>query len=183
MARTILVTGGSRSGKSGYAQNRAEGLPGPRLFVATCPDLDAEMVERIRRHREERAGRGWTTVEETVNLQEVLDRERKANAVLVDCVTLWVNNLMYHAEGEKRRFDESAMARCATRLAEACARHPGTVLLVTNEVGWGIIPENALARRFRDLAGRCNQVLADAADEVVLVLCGIPTTLKKRETP
>ena len=92
MARTIRVTGGSRSGKSGYAQNRAEGLPGPRLFVATCPDLDAEMVERIRRHREERAGRGWTTVEETVNLQEVLDRERKATSCVRKATKVMANS-------------------------------------------------------------------------------------------
>lgn len=179
MGRLILITGGSRSGKSGYAQQRAEELDGPRLFVATCPVMDGEMATRVLRHRDARAGRGWTTLEEPVDLEGALDRDRAPKVVLVDCLTLWVNNLMYEAEQAHRDIDEPEMADRAAKLAAACARHPGTVLLVTNEVGWGIIPENALARRFRDLAGRCNQVIASAADEVVLTVCGIPMPLKK----
>lgn len=179
MGRLVLVTGGSRSGKSGYAQHRAEETPGSRLFVATCPVMDAEMAQRVRRHREAREGKGWITLEEPVDLEGALDRAQDRQIVLVDCLTLWVNNLMYHAEQAHRDLDEPQMADRAAALAAVCKRHPGTVLLVTNEVGWGIIPENALARRFRDLAGRCNQVIASAADEVVLVVCGIPTFLKK----
>ena len=177
MAEIVLVTGGSRSGKSGYAQSRAEALGGKRVFVATCPEVDAEMEERIRRHRRHRQGRGWETREEPVELERVL-RMVEADVVLVDCLTLWVSNLMYAAAGEGRDFGEDEVEESSAGVMEACAGRAGKVFFVTNEVGSGIVPENPLARRFRDLVGRCNQTVAGGADEVVLLVSGIPVRIK-----
>ncbi len=182
MAKIILVTGGARSGKSGYAQQLAEGLAGPRTYVATCPaalagpENDFEMADRIRRHRRDRQATGWETVEETVALAGVLSGLVDRQVILVDCLTLWVNNLIHRAGVEN--ISEDDIAEAAGELVRVCGRRPGTVILVTNEVGWGVVPDNHLARCFRDLAGRCNQVIALAADQVVMVVCGIATTLK-----
>ncbi|GAB4344749.1 MAG: bifunctional adenosylcobinamide kinase/adenosylcobinamide-phosphate guanylyltransferase [Candidatus Abyssubacteria bacterium] len=179
MARIILITGGSRSGKSTYAQKLAESLPGARAFVATSPATDAEMRERIRRHRRSRSRSGWHTIEEPVDLAGVLNRADAFDVVLVDCLTLWVSNLMYQAEQDRTKISESVISRKCRELIRACAQRSGHVLFVTNEVGMGIVPDNALARQFRDLAGRCNQTMAAAADEVMLMTCGLPLRLKK----
>lgn len=178
MASIILVTGGGRSGKSGYALRRAEALPGPRVFIATCPVLDDEMRERVRRHREERAHATWRTVEEQTDLAGALRDTATANVRIIDCLTLWINNLMFEAEQQQQRLSEDIVAAACQRVIGACEGLQGTVILVTNEVGMGIIPENALARQFRDLAGRANQVLAGAAAEVVLMVSGLPLKLK-----
>jgi adenosylcobinamide kinase/adenosylcobinamide-phosphate guanylyltransferase len=179
MAEIILITGGSRSGKSAFAQKRAEQLPGPRAYVATCPVIDTEMEERIRKHREARRGRGWATIEEAVDLAGVIRRADGYRLLLVDCLTLWINNLLYEAERRGERFTEEAAADCCRELIAAAAAFPGTVIFVTNELGMGIIPENETARRFRDLSGRCNQEIAGAARTVTLVVSGIPLELKE----
>ena len=178
MARTILITGGSRSGKSAYAQKLAESLPGRRVFVATCPPVDEEMRQRIARHRRERQARHWDTIEETVDLAEALRGTSAYDVVLVDCLTLWINNLMYEAEHEGGQIEEDAVARRGAGVLEACQALAGTVVFVTNEVGMGIVPENAATRRYRDLVGRCNQVIATGADAVRLITCGMPLELK-----
>jgi len=178
MARVILITGGSRSGKSAHAQKIAEKLRGPRLFVATCPVCDDEMQERVRMHRTKRRGRGWATVEEKTDLLAVLKGSKRYKVVLVDCLTLWVSNLLCEAEESGRTLTETAIRRRCRELLAACSRRTGTVLFVTNEVGMGVVPESALGRRFRDLAGRCNQVIAAGADDVQLLVCGIPASLK-----
>ena len=178
MARIILITGGGRSGKSSYARKMAEGLTGPRAFVATCPILDEEMRERVRKHQQARTRSEWQTIEETVDLAGVLADAREYEVILVDCLTLWINNLMYEAEKAGRQINEDEIRRRACELLAACAKRSGTVIFVTNEVGMGIIPENALARRYRDLVGRCSQVIAAAAAAVILVACGIPLKLK-----
>ncbi|HOI75969.1 MAG TPA: bifunctional adenosylcobinamide kinase/adenosylcobinamide-phosphate guanylyltransferase [Syntrophales bacterium] len=189
MAEIILVTGGSRSGKSRYAQELAESMAGKRAFVATCPVVDEEMAERIRRHQRAR-GAGWITIEETVDLPGALRRAAGSGVVLVDCLTLWVNNLLYEETLRSAREDgtegpagasgmsEDEMEARSRDVLRACADIPGTVIFVTNEVGMGIVPENALSRRFRDLAGRCNQVIAGGADRVVLMVSGIAATIK-----
>ncbi|MGO8705342.1 MAG: bifunctional adenosylcobinamide kinase/adenosylcobinamide-phosphate guanylyltransferase [Candidatus Brocadiia bacterium] len=187
MAHIILVTGGSRSGKSAHALEIAQRLGGPRAFIATCPALDDEMRARIRMHRNARQqlalseveGAGWRTIEETDDLAGALARTAHCRVALVDCLTLWINNLLYHAEQAGRAMEESDIQKHCEAVLSACAPLAGTVLFVTNEVGWGIIPENASARRFRDLSGRCNTVMAAGADEVVLVVCGLPIHLKK----
>jgi adenosylcobinamide kinase/adenosylcobinamide-phosphate guanylyltransferase len=179
MAEMILVTGGSRSGKSVYAQRLAEAIPGPRAYIATCPVVDPEMAERVERHRAARRASYWETVEETVDLAGVIRRSAVYRVLLVDCLTLWVNNLLYEAERRGEDFAEEATAVRCREVIDACAAFPGTVVLVTNELGMGIVPDNEAARRFRDCAGRCNQMMAEAAGTVTLVVSGIPLPLKK----
>ena len=178
MARIILITGGARSGKSRYAQELAEGLPGARAFVATCPVVDDEMHVRIARHQAEREGRGWKTLEEQTALARVIHDSAEHAVLLIDCVTLWVNNLMYESETNGAELDEDAIQPTCAEVVAASQEHPGTIVFVTNEVAMGIVPENALARRYRDLVGRCNQQIAAAADRVVLMVCGVPVNVK-----
>jgi adenosylcobinamide kinase/adenosylcobinamide-phosphate guanylyltransferase len=173
-----LVTGGSRSGKSAYAQKLAEALPGPRAYVATCPVIDAETAERVKRHREARGAALWETIEEPVDLAGAIGRAAAYRVLLIDCLTLWINNLLYEAERRGEAFTEEATAVRCRELIAACRAFPGTVILVTNELGMGIVPASEATRRFRDCAGRCNQLIAAAAAEVTLVVSGIPLRLK-----
>ena len=178
MARIVLVTGGCRSGKSAYALKCGEQFPGPRAYVATCQAVDAEMQERILEHQKARGDMGWQTIEEPLDLAGTLTDADQYNVVLVDCLTLWINNLLYEAEKSGCSVDEHDVERRCDELLLACSDHPGVMIFVTNEVGMGIVPENAVARHFRDLAGRCNQVMARGADTVTFVACGIPMNLK-----
>lgn len=178
MAEIILITGGSRSGKSAFAQQLAEQREGARLFLATCPATDDEMRERIKRHIADRKHGGWDTEEELTGIAARLGAGEKYRVVLVDCLTLWVNNIMYEAHRNGRPVTEDAIAQRAAECVEAARRRPGTVIFVTNEVGLGIVPDNEAARLFRDLAGRCNQQVAAAADSVYLVTCSIPIKIK-----
>jgi len=161
--------GGARSGKSRYALNRAEALPGELLFVATAQALDNEMDSRIARHREERGPR-WRTIEEPVDLAAVVRADARADRVLlIDCLTLWASNLMF-----ADRDIDTATGALVAALSEA----QGPVILVANEVGLGIVPDNALARRFRDVAGIVNQAVAACVDEAVFMAAGMPMRLK-----
>ena len=179
MAQLILITGGTRSGKSEYARISAEALPGPRAFVATCLAIDDEMRERIRKHQQSRLKSSWETIEEPFELgSRLCEITQQFNVYLIDCLTLWLNNLMYRAREQGQTLSEEQAAAMAEELIEACSSVSGSVILVTNEVGLGIVPENQDARLFRDLMGSCNQVIARAADEVVLVACGLPLKLK-----
>ncbi|MBL8673028.1 MAG: bifunctional adenosylcobinamide kinase/adenosylcobinamide-phosphate guanylyltransferase [Alphaproteobacteria bacterium] len=165
-----LVLGGARSGKSRFAESLAARHPGPRIYIATAEPLDEEMAERIARHRADRAGASWSVVEEPRDLASALRRAARPEAVLlVDCLTLWLANLM--TAGDDIDGAESA-------LKAALAICPGKAILVANEVGLGIVPDNALARAFRDRAGRLNQALASAADAVYFVAAGLPLALK-----
>ena len=174
LARTVLVLGGARSGKSAYAQELAEGAAAERLYLATAEAHDGEMAARIARHRADR-GSGWTTREEPFALHEALCEEaRSGRVVLVDCLTLWLSNLMFagaDAEAE------------TVRLAASLAALAGPAVLVSNEVGSGIVPDNPLGRAFRDAQGRANQMVAAACDAVVLVTAGLPTLLKPAAPP
>ncbi|WP_428696366.1 bifunctional adenosylcobinamide kinase/adenosylcobinamide-phosphate guanylyltransferase [Stappia sp.] len=168
-SRTVLVTGGARSGKSLHAEGLVAASGRDPVYVATCAAYDTEMSARIARHREQR-GPGWTTIEEPRDIAAVIAREAApARAVLVDCLTLWLSNLL---------FAEADIEAETDRLAGALAAAAGPVVLVTNEVGSGIVPENALARRFRDDQGRLNRHIAEIADAVVLVAAGLPLVLK-----
>ena len=165
----LLVLGGARSGKSRYAQEWAERHAGPLAFIATAQAFDAEMEDRIARHKADRDAR-WHTWEAPLDLPEVIGQAAEgAGVVLVDCLTLWLSNLLL----ADHNLDAAAARLCAA--VEVC---PCPIALVANEVGFGIVPDNALARRFRDAAGRLNQQVAAAVDHVVLVAAGLPLTLK-----
>ncbi|MEH3048479.1 bifunctional adenosylcobinamide kinase/adenosylcobinamide-phosphate guanylyltransferase [Sphingomonas adhaesiva] len=170
MGMTTLVLGGARSGKSRHAQALAEAAGGRLVFVATAQGFDDEMRDRIARHRADRDAR-WRTVEAPTDLAAAL---RTADApdttILVDCLTLWTSNLLLA--------DADIPAACDALLA-ALAAMRARVLLVANEVGWGIVPDNALARAFRDAAGIVNQRVAAAATHVHLIVAGLPLVLKE----
>jgi adenosylcobinamide kinase/adenosylcobinamide-phosphate guanylyltransferase len=178
MARIILITGGSRSGKSIYAQQIAESMAEDRTYIATCPVVDEEMEERILKHREARRTRNWQTIEETTDLAAALTGAKGSPVILIDCLTLWVNNLMYQAELQKKDIREEDIVDRCRDILDACDTIYGTVIFVTNEIGMGIVPDNALSRRYRDLAGRCNQVMAHRADAVVFMVSGLPLKMK-----
>jgi adenosylcobinamide kinase / adenosylcobinamide-phosphate guanylyltransferase len=178
LARIVLVTGGSRSGKSEFARRLSEALPGRRAFVATCPVVDEEMRERIEKHKKVRSSSCWETIEETLEISKVLAASG-FSVFLVDCLTLWINNLMFKAKEQGTSFSEEQAVEKCKEVLEAGAKTDATIIFVTNEVGSSIVPENREARLFRDLVGRCNQIIADAAAEVYLVVCGQPITLKK----
>lgn len=182
MGHITLVTGGSRSGKSSFAQKLAEDQPGLRLFLATCPVTDKEMEVRILRHIQDRQKGNWATIEEPVRIAEKLTEAGRYDTVLVDCLTLWVNNLLYDASCKEIVLDEDRVAEQAEKLVAVARKHPGKVILVTNEVGLGIVPENKTARLYRDLVGRCNQCVGAAADDVYLVTCGIPLQVKEEKS-
>ncbi len=165
----LFVLGGARSGKSRYAQQRAEALAGRHVFIATAEAWDEEMADRIARHRTDRDAR-WQTVDAPRDLVAALDDASGTGAVvLVDCLTLWASNLL---------LADADMDAASDTLAGAIARFDGQLILVANEVGLGIVPDNALARRFRDAAGRINQAVAAIADEVMLVVAGLPMRVK-----
>lgn len=170
----VLVLGGARSGKSSWALRYVERNYRSRLFLATAEVLDDEMEERVRLHREAR-GPEWTLVEEPLDLAGALrTRCGGADGVLVDCLTVWLSNVMIK-EGRA-----GARAR-RERLLDALELRRGGTVLVSNEVGMGIVPENRLARAFRDEAGALNQAVAEAADRVVFVAASLPLWLKGRD--
>ena len=177
MTTIHLVTGGSRSGKSEYARRIGEEAGGPKVYVASCPVTDDEMAARIEEHRARREGRGWDTIEEQTDLAGVL-QEAEHRTVMIDCLTLWINNLMRQADQRDEQITEDTIARRSRRLLDACRQREGLVILVTNEVGMGVVPGNRAARQFRDLVGRCNQVIAAGADRVTLMTCGIPVHVR-----
>lgn len=180
MAEVILYTGGARSGKSSLALHRAEEIGLRKLFVATCPVIDREMSERVERHKRERGGRGWETIECERELASLFPSPAdRFQVVIIDCLTLWVNNLLYHAEMTSTTINDDVVTVACARWLAATDTYHGTLICVTNEVGHGIVPDNPLARRYRDLVGTCNQIIAAKAKEVVLVSCGLPLYLKK----
>ena len=166
MSRLTLVLGGARSGKSRFAEGLAQAHGGPRIYIATAEPFDDEMRQRIAKHREQRAGDGWETVEAALDPAAILPRD---GLVLLDCVTVWLGNLMHHG----RDIRAEVVKLCAA--LEAC---PAEVILVSNEVGLSIVPENAMARRFRDEQGLANQALAAIAEKVYFIAAGLPLKLK-----
>jgi adenosylcobinamide kinase/adenosylcobinamide-phosphate guanylyltransferase len=178
MARIIFITGGSRSGKSGHGQALAESIAGPRVYIATCPVVDEEMAARIQKHRAQRHASDWQTIEQPIDLAGALQATRGSAVRLIDCLTLWINNLLYDAQRQNRDVTEDDIARLCADVLSVCAELPGEVIFIANEVGMGIVPDNSLSRRYRDLAGRCNQIMAAGADRVILMICGLPLEIK-----
>ncbi len=170
--RTIFITGGARSGKSSFAENLAKGVPGKRAYLATAQALDPEMAARIDEHRKNR-GTVWDTFEEPLAVADLLRKlDGRYQLVLLDCLTLWLSNVI------ARSAENVTVLARADELVETLAGFGGTAIIVSNEVGLGIVPENVLARRFRDLAGTINQRMAKAADEAYFLASGIPMRIK-----
>jgi adenosylcobinamide kinase / adenosylcobinamide-phosphate guanylyltransferase len=163
-----LVIGGARSGKSRFAEGLVTATTRPRRYIATAQAWDDEMSARIAQHQVNR-GEGWITAEAPLDLAAALAQAAPQDAVLIDCATLWLSN---HLLADHDLEDHS------TRLLDALAACPAPVVIVSNETGFGIVPDNALARRFRDAQGRLNQQLAAQAGLVVLVVAGLPMVLK-----
>nr|MBF0222537.1 bifunctional adenosylcobinamide kinase/adenosylcobinamide-phosphate guanylyltransferase [Desulfobulbaceae bacterium] len=180
MGKSNFIVGGARSGKSDFALELAEKIgSSDKYFLATCPAYthsDAEMAARIYKHKEGRQGRGWTTIEEELDLCQALQELPENAIVLIDCMTLWVSNLL-HAQGAGG-VDEKMVEQHIERLFELCSKRSGAVVMVSGEVGCSVVPENALARSFRDLVGRCNQTVGRLADSVFMVSCGIAIQIK-----
>ena len=170
LPRLTLVIGGARSGKSAFAEGLVTGTGRPRRYIATAEAWDDEMRARIAQHQSDRGG-DWTTVEAPLDLSGALQSARQDEVVLIDCATLWLTNHL---------LADHDLPTEAARLIDALAACPAPVVIVSNETGWGIVPENALARRFRDEQGRLNQRIAALADLVVTVIAGLPMVLRGR---
>ncbi|QIA23028.1 bifunctional adenosylcobinamide kinase/adenosylcobinamide-phosphate guanylyltransferase [Mesorhizobium sp. AA22] len=163
-----LVIGGARSGKSAHAEKLARACPAPWAYIATAQAYDDEMRERIALHRSRR-GEGWTTIDAPLDLVGAIQALPDGRPVLIDCLTLWLTNHMLA--------EHDVEAECRG-LADVLSRPRGPWFVVSNEVGQGIVPDNALARRFRDAAGRLNQQVAAVSDTVLLMVVGLPLKVK-----
>ena len=174
MSHSLLVLGGARSGKSRHAQMRCEAMAARLAYIATAQAFDAEMADRIALHRADRDAR-WLTLEAPVDLPAAIGTAQgMAGAILVDCLTLWLSNLLLADADIPARVDDLI---AAIRISAV------PIVLVANEVGLSIVPDNALARRFRDEAGRLNQRVAAACDDVQFIAAGLPLTLKRDGVP
>lgn len=170
--RVILITGGCRSGKSRFALDYANRHFNKKIYLATCEPLDQEMAQRIELHKKGR-GPEWQTVEEPRDIVEKMRQlGDEAEVILLDCITLWISNLLIQWDDEKKIMDE------VERLLETVKRGSPSFLFVSNEVGMGIVPADPISRRFRDLSGMANQKIAEVADKVVCMVSGIPIFLK-----
>lgn len=170
--RLALILGGARSGKSRYALELADNFPPPRLYLATAEAGDEEMRVRIAQHRRDR-GLEWETREVPLDLAGALaPTHGRYGVILADCLTLWLSNWLIRGTAAP------ALEEILRQLLTAATKGGTPLILVSNEVGWGIVPDNPLAREFRDWAGRLHQMLANAADQVVLLVAGLPLTLK-----
>jgi adenosylcobinamide kinase/adenosylcobinamide-phosphate guanylyltransferase len=170
MAHTTLILGGARSGKSRHAETLALSRARSPVYIATAEARDDEMRARVAEHQERRRGQGWHDVEAPLDLGPAIAAEAApGRVILVDCLTLWLSNLL---------MAECDIEPASIDLLKTIAGAAGAVILVSNEVGFGIVPENALARRFRDLAGRLHQDIARQADSVLLMVAGLPVVVK-----
>jgi adenosylcobinamide kinase/adenosylcobinamide-phosphate guanylyltransferase len=168
MAEIILVTGGARSGKSALAERLAQSCGNRVIYIATTEPFDDEMQSRIDRHRARRDA-GWRTVDAPLELPDMLVQTDGDAPRLVDCLTMWLNNLIYHNRDVADEVD---------RLIEVISEQQADLVMVTNEIGSGLVPQTAEARKFRDLAGELNQMVAQAASQVYLSVSGIPVKIK-----
>ena len=170
----IFITGGARSGKSNLAVKLAEKLKGKAAFIATAQAGDDEMADRISKHKSSRP-EDWITFEEPIDITSVIVKAQNYKVIIVDCLTILVSNLML--DNNFINNDNEIFSRIV-KLSEVSKKFDGTIIIVSNEVGMGIVPDNPLARRFRDLAGRANQIIAESAHEVYVCFSGIPVKIK-----
>lgn len=174
-----LILGGARSGKSRYAEELAAGDCGALLFVATAEPGDAEMQKRIEAHKRNRP-MSWQTLEATTNIGEQITKNiGAAQTVIIDCITLLVSNVLFKNENEPDEVIEKAVSDEIDSLIECTGSSEANFIIVSNEVGLGLVPADRLSRLYRDLLGRANQKLARYADEVVMLVAGLPMTIKK----
>ncbi len=170
--KIIFITGAVKSGKSQFALEMGKKFPAPRAFLATAQAFDREMAERIRRHKESRSLE-WETIEEPVQIIGLVKEiGEKVGLILIDCLTLWISNLLMAGWTAEKILTET------DNLLQLCRQTNSSFILVSNEVGWGIVPENEVARFFRDVTGIVHQKIAQEADEVYLMVCGLPQRLK-----
>lgn len=176
MKEIVLVIGGCRSGKSRYALELAKQIPGERrIFIATCVPKDKEMEMRVAHHKEGR-DKSWSTIEVPIRLPEaIIEYSQKSDLILVDCLTLWISNLILDN-------NDVDISEAALRLTRSLKDAQCPVIMVSNEVGTGIVPENRLARLFRDAAGIVNQNVAACSDRVIWMVAGIPVPVKKGDS-
>ncbi|MDI6890049.1 MAG: bifunctional adenosylcobinamide kinase/adenosylcobinamide-phosphate guanylyltransferase [Thermodesulfovibrionales bacterium] len=202
ISKIVFITGGARSGKSSFALKEASNISGKKAYIATAEALDGEMRERIENHKRLR-GDKWVTYEEPLKITDLVeDIKGKFSIMLIDCLTLWLSNLMkagLNIEAEIEHFisslvtprprspaslpglaPRSGAGREAGQAAKRGRRHSSLVYIVSNEVGMGIVPENEFARRFRDMAGILNQKVSEVSDEVYMVVAGIPVKIKEK---
>ena len=186
MGKLILVTGGARSGKSAYAENLARKAGDNVMYIATSIPIDDEMKERVKKHRARRP-KTWDTFEGYMDLKRVyLEKERPFQSILLDCITIMVTNLMFEFGGfNVENLDEESINKLEKRILHEITEfldeanlNKETLILVTNEIGFGIVPDNKLSRIFRDISGRANEYIASRADEVYLIVCGLPIKIK-----
>lgn len=195
MAQFTLVTGGARSGKSRFAELLAAQVKGPVIYIATAQIWDKEMAQRVKKHRQQRPA-SWRLIEEPRNIRDnLLQLKEEKGVILLDCVTLWLSNLLLASQAEQTESEiqteltasaappdlnkvESQILAAVREVAQLAQVIKPFVIFVTNEVGQGIVPENPLARAYRDIAGRSNQILAESADHVYLVVAGLPLEIK-----
>lgn len=172
MSELVLVTGGVRSGKSGYAQKIAESSGAKVFYVATAEALDADMKKRIASHKRSRS-KSWVTVEEPIRLVKAINSLPAGSiTVILDCLTLFISNLIHKGLNDTQVYAE------IKKIIKGLKKKAALSIIVTNEVGSGIVPENRLSRRFRDLQGKVNQITAKEADRVCLLVSGIPVQIK-----
>lgn len=177
--KLILVTGGARSGKSSFAEKLAKEANKDVTYLATCQALDEEMALRIEEHKKRRP-KNWKTIEEPLNASSVIEKEGKSDRViLLDCLALLVANLIFSKGDSTSELIDQAVLNEIKTLAKVSKDVPASVIIVTNEVGMGIVPEYPLGRAYRDTLGKANQILASEADEVYLLICGIPVNVKQ----
>jgi len=172
LRETVLIIGGCRSGKSGHALHLADQFAGHKIFMATCVPLDKEMEQRVSHHQKQR-NPNWKTLDVPLFLPEAIrENSGRGQVILVDCLTLWINNLLMEND------DPETIDKHVGQLARSLENTECPVILVSNEVGTGIVPENRLARLFRDIAGFANQKIAACADRVIWMVAGIPVEIK-----
>jgi adenosylcobinamide kinase/adenosylcobinamide-phosphate guanylyltransferase len=181
--RIVFITGGARSGKSAYAESLCAGTS-EVVYIATARVADDEMRERIKRHQQSRPT-SWQTIEQTYDLHAVCEAEESPSSVLLDCVSILTSNIMFDLTKEYEQIPaelqhqiEKVVVTEIEKLVQTIKKKKGSLVMVTNEVGDSIVPENHVARVYRDILGRVNQRIAALCDEVYLVTCGIPLRLK-----